>query len=538
MTTLYGQAPPAARLLDEQALQGRIADVLTEWPSAGVAVAVVRDGQPTWFHAHGVADIATRTPVTQDTGFRIGSLTKAVTAVAIMQLWEQGRIDLDAPANDYLTTFTLTRTRPDLRPATVRHLLTHTSGIGYWRRLSDLLHPGVGAGIQTDRPLPLAEYYRNGLPQEVQPGTKWAYSNHGFAALGQIVEDVSGEPLATFYRGHIFDRLGMEHTDLTRSHRVLPGLATGYSAHRRGLRAVVHRECPAPGSGGLYSTVADVARFVEALLHPAETGVLQPSTVAMMFQPHFQPDSRVPGMGLGFDLLREGGVPVAGKGGTESGFLSQLALAPSEGLGVVVLTNTGGLSNQGAALPLAGALLRTLLGLPDDALRGDVAPHPEIWSELCGWYAPAPGPVTNLFTRALLGAGVEVVVEDKALHLKALTPVPAMRKGMRLHPDDPDDPYVFRVDFSDIGMGTMPVVFSGTSASTPGGTSGGTEQPASGGPATQFVMDLMDFHKRPEAWNPRRLATAAVAASAGTTLVLRRLHPSHRSRDERSTPCC
>lgn len=493
--------------VDEEALQAVTTRVLTQWPSAGVAVAVVRPGQPPWFHAQGLADADTRRPVTQDTVFRIGSLTKPITAIAVMQLWEDGRIDLDAPANDYLRAFKLTTGRRQLRPATVRHLLTHTSGVGYWRRLSDLRRPGPGSGVRADHLLPLSEYYRPGLPQEVQPGTKWVYSNHGFAALGQIVEDVTGQPLATVLRERLLGPLGMESTDLALSERVRPRLATGYVLRRRGLVPVGPHEVPTPGSGGLYSTADDLARLVAFLLDPGRTDVLKPSTVATMFTPHYRPDPRVGGMGLGFDLLTESGVATVSKGGTMDGFLSHLVLAPEEGTGVVVLTNTGGLSAQGAATPLGTALLRALLQLPGDALRADLPPHPEVWSELCGWYAPAPGPVTNLFARALMGAGVEVVVEHRDLVLKPITPVPAMRKGMRLHPDDPEDPYVFRVDLSETGMGTLPLVFTGP------------EHTGWVGPGPGFVLDLMDFHKRPDSRNPLRLARGASAAVAGCLLV-------------------
>src|SRR6478736_1618538 len=191
------------------ALERAVVRVLGRWPTAGLAVAVVRDGEPTWFHSFGVTDVTTRAPVTPDTVFRVGSLTKTVTAVAVMQLWEQGRVDLDAPANDYLRRFRLRPARPDLQPATLRHLLTHTAGVGYWRRMSDLLRPASGAGVEARRLQPLGEYYRRGLPQEVQPGTKWVYSNHCFAALGQIVEDVCGQDLRDCLREHIFGPLGM-----------------------------------------------------------------------------------------------------------------------------------------------------------------------------------------------------------------------------------------------------------------------------------------------------------------------------------------
>ena len=330
-----------------------------------------------------------------------------------MQLWEQGLVDLDAPANDYLRTFQLVATKPNLPPATVRHLLTHTAGVGYWRRLSDLLQPGVGSGDRAGRSgaPALADYYRRGLPVEVEPGTKWAYSNHGFAALGQIVEDVSGQPLDRYLRDHVFDPLGLEHTDLIRSERVRPRLATGYVLGSRGLKPVADREVPAVGGGGMYSTTADITRYVAALLRMAagEHGsVLRPETVATMFRPHFQPDPRVPGMGLGFELGEQGGHKTVGKTGILSGFHSAIALAPEEGIGVIVFSNTGGLDGRGAPTPLATALLRRLLGLPVETIRTDVAPRPEIWSEVCGWYGPPPGPVTNLFSRALMGAGAEV----------------------------------------------------------------------------------------------------------------------------------
>ena len=498
-TRARGRAPAD---LDEAAMRDVTTRVLTQWPSAGVAVAVVRDEHPTWFHLRGVADTASRRPVSTETVFRIGSLTKVVTAVAVLQLWEEGRISLDAPANDYLRAFQVTRKRPELHPATVRHLLTHTSGIGYWRRMADLLRPGPGAGVQADRIVPLSEFYRRGLPQEVEPGTKWVYSNHAFAALGQIVEDVSGQPLGAFYRERVLDPLGMGHTGLSLSERDRSKLATGYVVRRSGLLPVAAKEIPAPGSGGLYSTPADLGRFLDFLLHPDASGVLRPSTVATMFEPHFQPDPRLPGMGLAFDLGREGTVRAASKGGTVAGFHSVLALAPDPAVGLVVLTNTGGLSSQGAAVALSSALLRSLLGLPASPVRADIEPHPETWSELCGWYAPMPGPVTNLFARALMGAGAEVAVERRALMLKPMSAVPALRRGMRLLPDDPADPYVFRIDLSDIGMGTMPVVFAR------GAVDGRC-----------FFMDLMEFDKQPDALNPRRLAAGALSVGAAAIAV-------------------
>jgi CubicO group peptidase (beta-lactamase class C family) len=139
-----GHASGASARIDELDLKLKVAEVLDRWPSAGVAVAIMRDGSLDWFLGHGVADVESREPITEDTVFRIGSITKTFTAIAVMQLWEEGLVDLDVPASDYLRTFRLIPAKPSFRP-TIRHLLTHTAGVGYWRRLSDLLQPGVGA---------------------------------------------------------------------------------------------------------------------------------------------------------------------------------------------------------------------------------------------------------------------------------------------------------------------------------------------------------------------------------------------------------
>jgi CubicO group peptidase (beta-lactamase class C family) len=497
--------------IDDRALTATVARVLDRWPSAGLAVGVINDGDFAWFHGHGFADTAARTPITEDTAFRVGSITKTFTAIAVMQLWEDGLLDLDAPANDYLHTFRLVSTKT-MQPATVRHLLTHTAGVGYFRRLSDLLHPGVGSGDRAGRSgaESLADYYRRGLPVEVEPGTKWVYSNHGFAALGQIVEDVSGQPLPCYLRDRIFEPMGLEHTDLIRSARILPFLATGYVLGSGGLRSVADRDVPIPGGGGMYSTTADLARYVVALQtgRREDGSVLKTESLATMFRPHFQPDPRVSGMGLGFELGKEGAHRTVGKTGILSGFLSAIALAPDDGLGVVVLGNTGGLDGRGATAPLASALLRQLLGLPDNPVRIDIPPRPETWSELCGWYAPPAGLVTNLFVRMLFGAGVEIGVHRGHLMLKPLTLIPAMRRGFRLYPDDPHDPWVFRMSFPEYGMNLRAVFDSGP-----------TERASA-----RLLLDLMSFDKRPDVRNPRPWLAGGLAVGAATLTIRGRLH--------------
>lgn len=162
-----------------------------------------------------------------------------------------------------------------------------------------------------------------------------------------------------------------------------------------------------------------------------------------------------------------------------------MVVAPDDGIGVVVFANTGGLDGRSVAEPLAVALLRRLLGLPDAVLRPDIPVRPETWREVCGWYSPDPGPVTNLFLRARMGAGAEVTVHRGHLMLKPLTPIPAMRRGLRLYPDDPDDPWVFRVEFPDYGKSSR-VVFS---------------RRPEGGAATR-LLDVMSLPLRDELGRP------------------------------------
>ena len=335
----------------------------------------------------------------------------------------------------------------------------------------------------------------------------------------QIVEDVTGQPFDRYLRQHLFEPLGMQHSDLLRSERVAANLATGYLVRARGLKTVKDYDIPTAPGGAVSSTARDVASYLAGLLSAGANNhgaVLEPETVASLFAPHFQPDARVPGMGLGFELNDEGGHRVAAKSGILSGFLAAITLAPDDGIGVFVLTNTGGLSGQGAAEPLATALLRHVLGLPDQAIRTDILARPEVWGELSGWYGMDPGPLANLFDRLVFGAGAEVVVRRGQLWLRPLSAIPTMRHGFPLHPDDEHDPYVFRLDLTDMGLGTFRVAF------TPSSDQGRTRH--------RLEAGFLSMQQRPDALNPRRCATGLVGAGAGALTIrrARRAHPFAR----------
>lgn len=491
---------------DDRSVRERVTEILNRHPMVGLAVGVIADGEVS-FYGHGLADLASKTPVTEDTVFRTGSVTKTFTAVALMQLWEQRLIDLDAPVNDYLRAYRLIPADPAHRPATVRHLLTHTSGLPQCAYLSRAFKPTLGEMVPFGRPLPtLAQYYSGALHLVTEPGTTHTYSNHGFATLGQVVEDLTGDPLHSYFRAHIFEPLGLERTDLARSDRVTQRLATGYTLRRQGPRPVADRDLITAAGGGIYSNMQDVARYVTALLGGdinEHGSVLQAETVAEMFAPQYQPDPRLPGVGLGFYRRVVDGHLIIEKSGLLPGFASQMCIAPDDGVAVVAFTN--GARNGHAWLGAeTSAVLRHVLGVADEAIRTDVAHRPELWSELCGWYA-LRGSWRDV-QRWLL-AGAEISVRGGQLVLRPQTPLPGIR-GFPLHPDDPTDPYVFRVDLSKLGLGSVRVLFSSRT----------------GAPAPAFHLEmepLMSFDRRPAITNPKPWAGGAVAVGTASAMAWR-----------------
>lgn len=472
-------------------LQGMVEAILHRHPAVGLAFGVVRDGGLEFFQGHGVADIETREPVAADTIFRIASITKTFTAIAVMQLWERGLIDLDATANDYLRAFRLITADPSFRQPTVRHLLTHTAGLPEVAHLRGIARPDFGESVPAGSTLPsLAEFYGGALRVGADPGTRFVYGNHSFATLGQIVEDVSGTPLHGYLKQHVFEPLGMDDTDLLRSPNVEARLATGYTLGSRGPRAVKERDMVTAGAASIYSTPNDMARYLATLLGGGANRhgrVLQPDTLATMFDAHHLPDPRLAGFGLGFYRSDLAGHREVEHHGVHPGFDSHIGVAPDDGVAVMALTNGA----QRAMLWLgaeSSELLRHLIGVPGDRIRTDVPHRPEVWADIRGWYRLDAG-MTDVRLRGSMGVGAEVLIRSGRPVLRFLSPT--LFRGLPLHPDDPDDPDLFRVDLSEFGGGTFRVAFSRDGAR---------------GRVAAMHIDLMPLtlEKQPDSTNPRR----------------------------------
>jgi CubicO group peptidase (beta-lactamase class C family) len=478
-------------------------ETFNEQSLAGLAVGIVRGGELARFEGVGLADFRSGRPVEPGTVFRIGSISKTMTGIGVMQLVEEGRVGLDDPVNEHLRGF---RVEGPGAPVTIRHLLTHTGGLGELRRWTDLARPTIGLARKLGAPqVALTGLYAPVLRAEVAPGTKWAYANHGFAALGQLVEDVSGEPFAERMRTRLFEPLGMHGTDFLRSERVRERLATGYKPTRKGLEPVKDMEIAVAPAGSVFSSVEDMALYLAALLRGGEP-VLRPETLALMLEPQGETDERLAAMGLAFMLDRLGGTRVAGHDGGWPGFVSSLLFAPGKDAGVVVFTNTG---TAFAPHDLAEKLLGAELGLGDEE-PAVVPESPHLWPELVGVYKPARGLNTNFRWWPLLGGEVEVLVRKGHLTVRAPSPVPALRKGVRLHAADPADPLAFEVRHERL---TLPVRF----ARGPGGQVESVRTASARG-------GFVELHRRPRATSLRLWAQAAAGSSAlaGTAVLVRR----------------
>lgn len=494
----------------------QVGEILGRRPAVGLAVGVIRDGRFEFFHGHGVADICSRTPITQDTVFRIASITKTFTAIAVTQLSERGLVDLDAPANVYLRSYRLTSAKASFAPATVRHLLTHTAGLPELAHPRGVFMPDFGESVEAGQTLPsLAEFYGGGLRVYAEPGTRFVYNNHGPSTLGQLIEDVSGRPLDRYFREHIFEPLGMADSDLLRSERVRSGLATGYEIGFRGVKTVSERDMITAGAASIYSTPNDMARYLAALLGGGSNDsgtILKPETLAAMFEPQYQPDPRIPGMGLGFFRTDLSGHLVVRHQGTLPGFHSEIAVAPDDGVAVMALTNGAHQADLWLPAEVSG-LLRRIVDIPTEPDRRSVPHQPNMWDDICGWYRLSAR-LSDVRLRGVMGFGAEVFVRDGGLKFRFLTPIPALARGFPLEPDDPDDPHAFRIDLSDEGLEPIRIVFGHDRA----------------GATNRLHLDLMPLtlDKQPQTTNPARWVGGAVGV-IGTAIASRMIRAARRS---------
>ena len=295
----------------------------------GGAVLVARGDQVLYHKAFGLDDVAGKKPLQPGMVFRIGSVTKQFTAIAILQLVEQGKIDLQ----DEITRFI-----PDYpthgKKITVEQLLTHTSGIKSYTSMPEWT-PDVHQKDFT--PAALVDFFKN-QPMDFDPGTAYAYSNSGYILLGYIIEKVSGMPYADYLAKKVFKPAGLKHTFYENQPRPIPGWANGYQRSDDGAygpAAPLSMTQPY-AAGALASTVEDLYRWTRAV-HGGK--LVSAVSLKKAHTPHLLPNGANTHYGYGWVLGNLLGSATVEHGGGIHGFLSALIYLPKAEICVAILTN-------------------------------------------------------------------------------------------------------------------------------------------------------------------------------------------------------
>ena len=298
----------------------------------GAAVVVVRDGEVFFLKGYGLADREETVAVDPATTlFRIGSVSKPLTALAALQQVERGNLELDADINTYLD---FRVPRKDGTAVTLASLLTHTSGFEERR---------IGMAARGARDVrPLGEFLRENVPARfAATGEVHSYSNLNYAFVGHLVEQASGRDFAAYMRDDVFGPLGMESSSFAQP---LPAglesrLAVGYvgsAGSRKPGERSFDRDYPASGA---VSTAADMAQFMLALLEPDGRAV-SPETAAVYLAPAYRPDPTVPGRtGGGLEELWWNGEQAVGHGGDTLSSAAQMILLPEQHTGYFLVYN-------------------------------------------------------------------------------------------------------------------------------------------------------------------------------------------------------
>jgi CubicO group peptidase (beta-lactamase class C family) len=323
--------------------------ILDHFGVPGVVVATVVNGAPSHIYAYGLADIRTHRPMRADTVFRVASISKSLTAWGVLHLVQQGKVDLDSPAEHYLAHWPLPASAFPSQAVTVRRLLNHTAGItagaDTFRRpnepplstLAQLRGQGWTDG-ESNEPAALVS----------AAGKSFVYSAAGYTMLQMLIEDQSHRPFADYMKDEVLDPLDMTSSSFRWDEALRARTATGYTADGQPSPPVISQDAAADS---LFTTGADLARFIAAPLPdehlPAGAGVLSANSVEDLFDEQTKVQSlQLGGLGpdrpaLGYFIEHSPGhPPIVTNGGYDPGWSSRFYLVPATGDGLVILTNS------------------------------------------------------------------------------------------------------------------------------------------------------------------------------------------------------
>ena len=339
-------------------------DAIAAGESPGLQVAVYKDGAPVLVKGYGSADLELNAPVNNDSIFRIGSVTKQFTAVALLKLEEEGKLSLDDKLSKYYPDF------PRAADVTLKQMLHHTSGIHSYT--DDPSFPEE-APLKRTTDEWVAHFAKMPKTQDFEPGTGWYYSNTAYFILGGVIEKVEGKPLATALQDRFFGPLGMKHTALDDEGAIVPGRVAGYdAAGPNQFRNAAFISMTIPGAAGaMRSSASDLARWNVALFGGK---LLKPASFKAMIAPGKLSNGQNSGTVMpkmeGFGPFEYGyalfiadvdGHQRIGHGGGIFGFSSSLNEFPKDRLTVSVIAN--GIGKGVGAGKVADRIERVALGL-------------------------------------------------------------------------------------------------------------------------------------------------------------------------------
>lgn len=315
---------------EAQASARKIATELVARGIPGLAVAVAIHGKLVFAEGFGYADLEQRVPARPTTKFRIGSISKPLTATALMQLVEQGKIDLDAPIQKYVPSF------PDKGARITSRLLAgHLAGIRHYQGDEFLISKHY------DSVLDGLKIFEND-PLVAPPGTKFHYSSYGFNLLSAAIESASGENFISYMRNHVFIPLGLIDTLADQNQPIIEERSRFYSREKDGPfdNAPYVDNSYKWAGGGFLSTAEDLVRFGSALLQP---GFLKESSLQLLFTSQKTNSGEETGYGMGWAVHKsKSGQKIYEHAGGSVGGSCQLILYPDSQVVVVLVTNLGG----------------------------------------------------------------------------------------------------------------------------------------------------------------------------------------------------
>lgn len=330
-------------------LNAFIQSEMTDKELPGMSIALVDGKQIVWQQGFGFSNPQTKIPITADTVFRVGSVSKLFTDIAVMQLVEQGKLDLDAPITNYLPDF---KPRNSFnKPITLRQLMSHRAGLV---RESPI-------GSYFDSTAPTLQQTVESLNQTnlvYEPETRTKYSNAGIAVVGYILEKTQNQSFADYLKQTLLEPLGMKQSSFAPSPEINKNLAKAqmWTVFGKTFDAPVFELGIAP-AGSMYATTGDLAHFASALF--GDSNILKPTMLEKMWQLQYAAPNQKSGFGIGFRVSDLNGHRLVGHGGAIYGFSTQLSVLPDDKLGVIVISTkdfSNGVTSRIAELALKSML--------------------------------------------------------------------------------------------------------------------------------------------------------------------------------------